>query len=50
MRGMVILRPMKNTLTAIAFAALASTAYAAIEMTDKVEQRCLPTALQQALA
>ena len=40
---------MKKALTAIALAALASTAYAALEMTKSVDQLCMPAALEQAL-
>jgi len=41
---------MKKTLTAIAVAALASAAYAAMEMTQTAEKVCMPAALQQALS
>ena len=41
---------MKKTLTAIALAALASTAYAALEITQSTSQLCMPAALQQVLS
>ena len=41
---------MKKTLTAIALAALAATAYAASEITDQPHPLCMPAALQTVLS
>jgi hypothetical protein len=41
---------MKTTFTAIALAVLASTAYAAIEITASADALCMPTAVQAVLS
>jgi hypothetical protein len=40
---------MKRLFTALAFAALATTAYAATELTATVGATCIPAAVEQAL-
>jgi hypothetical protein len=41
---------MKSALTAIALAVLASTAYAAIEVSNTVDSLCMPAAVQEVIS